>query len=72
MRYLTIEWFENRKKQPRCINDENGPLTTSTLWEIVNSAMEKIKKGKVFNTSIRDEMTGFKFELGKDLKNSLF
>ena len=22
--------------------------------------------------SIRDEMTGFKFELGKDLKNSLF
>jgi len=27
--------------------------------------MEKIKKGKVFNASIRDEMTGFRFELGE-------
>ena len=27
--------------------------------------MEKIKKRKVFNASIRDEMTGFRFELGE-------
>ena len=27
--------------------------------------MEKIKKGKVFNASITDEMTGFRFELGE-------
>ena len=32
---------------------------------IVNSAMEKIKKREVFNASIRDEMTGFRFGLGK-------
>ena len=38
---------------------------TSTVCEIVNSAMEKIKKGKVFNPSIRDEMTGLTFELGE-------
>ena len=65
MRCLTIEPFENRKKQPRCIKNENGSLTTSTLCETVNSAMEKIKKRKVFNASIRDEMTGFRFELGE-------
>ena len=57
MRYLTIEPFENRNKQL--------PLTTSTLCEIVNSAIEKIKKRKVFNASIRDEMTRFRFELGE-------
>ena len=65
MHYLTIEPFENRDNQPRCIKNENGPLTTSTLCEIVKSAMEKIKKRKVFNASIRDEMTGFTFELGE-------
>ena len=54
--YLTTEPFENRNKQPRCIKNENGPLTTSTLCE-------KIKKRKVFNASIWDEMTGFRFEL---------
>ena len=27
--------------------------------------MENIKKRKVFNASIRDEMTGFRFELGE-------
>ena len=27
--------------------------------------MEKIKKRKVFNASIMDEMTGFRFELGE-------
>jgi len=27
--------------------------------------MEKIKKRKVFNASIRDEITGFRFELGE-------
>ena len=32
---------------------------------MVTSAMEKIKKKKVFNASIRDEMTGFRFELGE-------
>ena len=65
MRYLTIEPFENRNKQPRCIKNENELLTISTLCEIVNSAMEMIKKRKVFNASIRDEMTGFRFELGE-------
>ena len=70
MRYLTIEPFENRNKQLRRIKNENGPLTTSTLCEIVNSAMEKIKKRKVFNASIRDE--GSDLNWGKDLKNSLF
>ena len=62
MRCLTIEPFENRNKQPRCNKNAKGSLTTSTLCEIVNSAMEKIKKRKV---CIRDEMTGFKFELGE-------
>ena len=65
MRCLTIEPFENRNKQPRCNKNEKGSLTTSTLCEIVNSAMEKIKKRKVFNASIRDEMTRFRFELGE-------
>ena len=65
MRYLTIEPFENRNKQPRYNKNENGPLTTSTLCEIVNSAMEKTKKRKVFNASIRNDMTGFRFELGE-------
>ena len=65
MRCLTIEPFENRNKQPRCNKNEKGSLTTSTLCEIVNSAMEKIKKRKVFNASIMDEMTGFRFELGE-------
>ena len=64
MNCLTIEPFENKNKQPRCIKNENGSLT-STLCETVNSAMEKIKKRKVFNASIRDEMTGFRFELGE-------
>ena len=27
--------------------------------------MEKIKKRKMFNASIRDDMTGFRFELGE-------
>ena len=27
--------------------------------------MEKLKKGKVFNASIRDEMTRFRFQLGE-------
>ena len=65
MSYLTIEPVENRDKQRHCIKNENGPFTTSTLCEIVNSAMEKIKKRKVFNASIRDEVTGFRFELGE-------
>ncbi|KAJ7377602.1 hypothetical protein OS493_028162 [Desmophyllum pertusum] len=38
-------------------------FTTSTLAEIVNSAVEKIKVRKVFNASIRNEITGFRFEL---------
>ena len=65
MRCLTIEPFEKRNKQPRCNKNEKGSLTTSTLCEMVNSVMEKIKKKKVFNASIRDEMTGFRFELGE-------
>ena len=72
MRYLTIEPFENRNKQPRCIKNENGPLTISTLCEIVNSAREMIKKRKVFNASIRDEMTGFRFELGEGSQEFFF
>ena len=40
-------------------------LTTSTLCEIVNSAMDKIKKRKVFNEGIRNELTGVRFELGE-------
>jgi len=42
---------------------DNATLMTSNLCELVNSAMENIKKRKVFNASIRDEMTGFRFEL---------
>ena len=38
-------------------------FTTSTLNEIVNIAMEKIKERKVFNANIRNEMTVFRFEL---------
>jgi len=32
VRYLTIEWFENITKRPRCIKDENGPL--NLLWSV--------------------------------------
>ena len=42
---------------------DNATSTTSNLCELVNSAMENIKKRKVFNASIRNEMTGFRFEL---------
>ena len=42
---------------------DHATSTTSNLCELVNSAMENIKKRKVFNASIRDEMTGFRFEL---------
>ena len=51
VRYLTIERFENKNKQPHGIKDQDGPLTTSTLCEIVNRTMEKIKKRKVFDES---------------------
>ena len=42
---------------------DHATSRTSNLCELVNSAMENIKKRKVFNASIRDEMTGFRFEL---------
>ena len=34
--------------------------------------MEKVKKGKVVNASIRDEMTGFRFELGEGSQEFFF
>ena len=38
-------------------------FTTSTLCEIVNNAMGKIKERKVFDASIRNEMAVFRYEL---------
>lgn len=42
---------------------EIATFIISTLVEIVDSAVEKIKERKVFNASIMNEMTGFRFEL---------
>ena len=51
------------EKSTRLKVDMTGTGPQSTLYEIVNIAMEKIKERKVFNASIRNEMTVFRFEL---------
>ena len=62
-----MEPFENRNKQPRCNKNEKGSLTTSTLCEIVNSAMENIKMQALGMRGPDSDLNW-----GKDLKNSLF
>lgn len=62
--YKTKGGYDRHRATKHAENErEMATFTTSTLAEIVNSAVEKIKVRKVFNASIRNEITGFRFEL---------
>ena len=65
-KYKTKGGYDRHRATKHAENDrEMATFTTSTLYEIANIAMEKIKERKVFNASIRNEMTVFRFELEK-------
>ena len=63
--FLDIGGYERHRtaKHGNTESESATMFTTSLLAEMVNSAVQSIKERKVFNLSIKNELTVFIFEL---------